>query len=91
MDKKAYHERQKAQLKEWQAEIDKLKAQAQKKSAEAKINLGKQIEELDEKKQQINENLDALQDVSEDRWEEVRRTYENKAEELAEKLKELKQ
>ncbi len=91
MDKKAYRERQEAQLKEWQAEIDKLKAQAQKKSAEATITLGKQIEELDEKKQQIKENLDALQDVSEDRWEEVRRAYEDKAEELAEKLKELKQ
>ena len=91
MDKKAYREKQEAQLKEWQAEINKLKAQTQKKSAEAKITLGKQIEELDEKKQQIKENLDALQDVSEDRWEEVRRAYENKAEELAEKLKELKQ
>ena len=46
---KLYREKAEAQLNEWSAELDKLKAQARGASADAALDLGEKIEEFEAK------------------------------------------
>jgi hypothetical protein len=51
MDRKAFIDKLAAQLKLWDAEIEKLEAKTEKTGAEAKIKYQKQIEHIRDKKQ----------------------------------------
>lgn len=89
MDKKAYQEKLEAQLKEWQAEIDKLKAQTQKKSADAKITYQKKIDQLEQKMEQSKKKLNTLKETGEDKWEDVKKEVEMEANELKAQLRDI--
>lgn len=89
MDKKAYQEKLEAQLKEWQAEIDKLKAQTQKKSADAKITYQKKIDQLEQKMEQSKKKLATLKETGEDKWEDVRKEVEMETNELKAQLRDI--
>ena len=43
-DKKLYQQKMQAQLDEWRAEIEKLKAKASRASADAQMKMNKQIQ-----------------------------------------------
>jgi uncharacterized coiled-coil DUF342 family protein len=70
--KEAYQDKMHAELKEWQAKIDMLKAKAGKAEAEQKIKYYEQIESLRTKQQQVHEKLDGLRSASESAWEEAK-------------------
>ncbi len=89
MDKKAYQEKIEAQLKEWQSEVDKLKAQAQGKSADAKIEYGKKVKELEKKMEQSKEKLEGLKKAGESTWEEVKKEVEKETNELKAQLRDI--
>ena len=61
-----------AQLKEWSVKIDALKARADKAAAETKIELNKQVEVLNKKRQEADEKLHQIKEASEDAWESLR-------------------
>lgn len=71
-NKKAYQERMEAELREWQAKIDVLKAKADKAQADQKLEYEEEIEALREKQEQVRERLEELQDAGEDAWQEVK-------------------
>ncbi len=89
MDKKAYQEKLEAQLKEWQAEIDKLKAQAEGKSADAKITYQEKIKQMEQKMAYSREKLNKLKAASEDKWEEVKKELEKETNEIKAQLKDI--
>ncbi len=89
MDKKAYQEKIEARLKEWQAEVDKLKAQAQGKSADAKIEYEKKVKELEKKMEQSKEKLEGLKKAGASTWEEAKKEVEKETNELKAQLRDI--
>ena len=74
--KQAYEEKLKAQLNQWTAEIDVLKAKAEKAEAEAKVNYQETIEDLQEKRSRANEKLQDLRRAGDDAWEDLKEGIE---------------
>jgi len=70
--KKAYEEKLEAQLKEWNAEIDKLKAKAAKAKADAQITYHEKIAKIKEKKEVVQKKMTELGNAGEDAWEDLR-------------------
>ena len=71
-EKKAYQEKKQAQLHEWDAKIEVLKAKAEKAEAEVKIKYQEQIQKLQEKKRVAQEKLQELMEAGEETWGEVK-------------------
>lgn len=70
--KETYQAKMEAQLKEWQAKIDVLKAKAEKAEADAKIRYNEEIESLQAKQHHMAQKLDELRSSSESAWEDVK-------------------
>lgn len=70
--KEAYHEKFEAQLREWAADIDVLKAKADKATAEAKILYLEQIEELRAKQTVAQTKLQEFCASGEHAWDELK-------------------
>jgi uncharacterized coiled-coil DUF342 family protein len=71
-DKNAYEDKLEAQLKEWQAEIDKLRAKADKANADARLEYDRQIKELVEYQKRAQGKLNEIQQASEAAWADMR-------------------
>ena len=70
--KEAYEKKLQGQLDEWSAEIDSLKAKADKVEGDAQVEYYKQVEELRSMQQVANENLVELKDSSDNAWEDLK-------------------
>lgn len=75
--KKEYEKKLQAQLDEWSAEIDKLKAQAEGEKADKKIEYYEQIDKLKSMKASANEKLTELQNASDEAWEDLKSGIDN--------------
>ena len=72
MDKKdLYIEKLNAQLREWSATLDVLKAKADKASADLKIGYAKQLDDLKAKRDTAQGRLDDLKAAGDDAWERM--------------------
>ncbi|KAA0009671.1 hypothetical protein F0A17_20405 [Billgrantia pellis] len=65
-------ERMKAQLDEWNAEIDELAARARRAGAETQTRYREDIERLKRRRDETRQRLEALQFASEAAWESLR-------------------
>ena len=72
-----YVQKFKAQLNQWNAEIDKLEAKVQKASANLKIGYREQIASLRDQRDQAKQKLLQIQDASEGAWEELKQGAED--------------
>jgi DNA repair exonuclease SbcCD ATPase subunit len=70
--KDAYEQKLQAQLDEWGAEIDKLKAKADNAEADAQLEYYKHIEELRSMQETANNKLAELKDAGDDAWEDLK-------------------
>ena len=70
--KEAYIEKLDAQLRQWNAQIDLLKAKADKAEAGAKIELHKQLNTVRAQQEAAQAKLKELRAVSEDAWETLK-------------------
>lgn len=70
--KQAYEKKLRAQLNEWSAEIDKLKAKADKAEAEAQVEYYEKIEELRTMQRDVANKLIELEESSDDAWEDIK-------------------
>ncbi len=86
-NKQAYQQKVQAQLDEWSAEIDKLRAKADKADADAQIALNREIDNLRDKKNQAREKLDELSDASEGAWEDLKTGVEAASNQLGQALR----
>jgi len=75
--KKSYEERLEAELNEWSAKINVLKAKAAKTQADVKINFAEEIKLLEEKKQKAKEKLHELRDAGDDAWVDLKAGLES--------------
>jgi chromosome segregation ATPase len=77
MDKKdLYIEKLNAQLKEWSASIDVLKARAEKATADLKISYSKQVDDLKAKRETARTKLNDLKTAGDDAWERMTASLE---------------
>jgi hypothetical protein len=74
--RKAYEEKIDAQLKEWSAQIDLLKARADRAKAEAKIDYYKTIEALQDRQEEAATKLKELKNAGDAAWEDVKKGAE---------------
>lgn len=73
MNKKdAYELKLQAQIDEWQADIDKLKAKAGKMDANIQLEHHKKIEELHLKKDAAQKKFNELKEASDESWEDLK-------------------
>ncbi|MGW8311914.1 MAG: coiled coil domain-containing protein [Desulfuromonadales bacterium] len=70
--KQAYEEKLKAQLDEWNAKIDVLKAKAEKTGAEARVDYRETIEELQKKRTKAKDKLQELRTAGDDAWKDLK-------------------
>lgn len=70
--KESYQKKLQAQLDEWSAETDKLRAKADKAGADAQLEYNKQIEELRSMQQAAIIKMAELKDANDDAWEDLR-------------------
>ena len=66
--KQAYEDKLKAQLDQWNAKIDLLKAKAAKAEADARVNCLETIEDLKNKRNQAREKLQELRQAGDNAW-----------------------
>ncbi|MDW7646068.1 MAG: coiled coil domain-containing protein [Desulfuromonadales bacterium] len=85
--KEAYEQKLQAQLDEWDAEIKKLKAKADKAGADAQIEYHKQIEELQSMRKSAADKLSELKDAGDDAWEDLKTGIDQAWESLGNALK----
>lgn len=71
-DKELYQQKMQAQLDEWKAEVDKLKAKASGASADAQLEMNKQIKALESKIEEGKAKLSELAKAGEDAWESIK-------------------
>jgi DNA repair protein RadC len=70
--KEAYQERIEAQLREWNARINELKARAAIAKADAKIDLYNRIDILRAKLEAAQAKLQELKQIGAEKWDEIR-------------------
>jgi hypothetical protein len=70
--RKAYEEKLDAQVREWSAQIDLLKAKADKAKAEVKIEYYKTIEAVQRKQDDATANLQELKIAGDEAWEDLK-------------------
>lgn len=87
MDRKeAYAKRVQAQLDEWDADIQKLKAKADKASADAEIEYQKQIDKLKRQREKAGHRLSELKAAGSDAWEDLKDGVESATRALSEAI-----
>ena len=77
MDKELYQRKMQAQLDEWKADVDKLRARASRASADTQLKMNEQIRALDSKIAEGKVKLSELSGVGEDAWESIREGVES--------------
>jgi len=77
MDKELYQRKMQAQLDEWKADVDKLRARASRASADTQLKMNEQINALDIKIAEGKVKLSELSAAGEDAWESIREGVES--------------
>ena len=85
--KAAYEQKLQAQLDEWNAEIDTLKAKADKAEADAQLEYYKEIDRLRSMQATASEKLVSLKEASDDAWEDLKAGIESSWDSLGSALK----
>lgn len=85
--KEAYEQKLQAQLDEWGAEIDQLKAKADNAKADAQLDYYKQIEELRSMQESARNKLAELKDAGDDAWQDLKAGIDSARDSLGHALK----
>ncbi len=87
--KDAYEKKTDAQMKEIQAKIAMLKAQADQASADVQIQYHRQIDEFERRFEQTKENLNELSQSTQDSWRDLKSDVTTAVENLSENVNSL--
>ena len=76
-DRELYQQKMHAQLDEWKAEADRLRAKASGASADAQLDINRQIRALERKIEAGRAKLLEIASASEDAWESIKEGVES--------------
>lgn len=82
-EKHVYQQKIDAKLKEWDAEVDLLKAKGEGLTADAKIEVDKKIEQLSKTRDELSAYWDEISDKAEDTWDHIKDEAEEKWDKLS--------
>jgi len=85
--KESYEKKLQAQLDEWKAEIDKLRARAEGAQADAQIEYERQIEDLQALQESANRRLLELKEAGDEAWEDLRAGAQESVETLGQSIR----
>lgn len=88
--KELYAQKFQAQMDEWHADIDKLRAKAAAKSADAQLEMNRKLDELSVKYSATNSKLAEFNRASEEAWEALKGGLEQARENLVAAFQEAK-
>jgi uncharacterized protein YfiM (DUF2279 family) len=71
-DKKLYEQKKQAQLDQWQAEVDMLKAEASEADADAKLKMNQKINSLETKIEEGKMKLSQLAGATDEAWDSIK-------------------
>ena len=71
-EKELYQQKKQAQLDEWKADVNKLKAKASGASVDTQLGLKKQVEVLEGKVEEGKVRLAEIADASEEAWKSIK-------------------
>jgi septal ring factor EnvC (AmiA/AmiB activator) len=71
-DRELYRQKKQAQLDEWKADIDRLRAKASGNSADAQLKLNREIDKLEGRIGEGRTKLAEIADATEDTWESIK-------------------
>lgn len=72
-----YQQKYEAQIREWNAKLEVLKAQADKLTAQAKIDAKPHIDAVNEKLTLASAKLHEIAEVTDDKWDEVKKSADH--------------
>jgi hypothetical protein len=72
MDRKVFIDKLNAQLKQWDDDIDKLEAKAQKAKADVRADYNEHIQDLRDRKKAAQRRLEEVKHAGEEAWEELK-------------------
>ena len=72
-----YKEKYQAQIHEWTAKLDVLKARAEKMSAQTKLDAKPRMDSMHEKLEAAKAKMHDLAGATDDKWEEVKKTLDH--------------
>jgi hypothetical protein len=76
-DRDAYVQKLKAQIDIWNAELDKLQAEMNKASADARIRYEEHMVQLRRERDEAMAKMVEMQQASDDAWDDLREGVEN--------------
>ncbi|GGB89200.1 hypothetical protein GCM10011352_13980 [Marinobacterium zhoushanense] len=85
--KEAYQKKLQAQLDEWDAEINKLKAKADAAEADTRLEYYKHIDELRSMQESVRNRLAELKASSDDAWDDIKAGIDSAWDSLSNALK----
>jgi uncharacterized coiled-coil DUF342 family protein len=85
--KDQYVQKLHTKLDEWNAEIDKLKAKADKAGADSRVEYQKQIKNLQEKRQTAEKKMAELRSAGEGAWKDLKTGAQKAWDSMEEALK----
>jgi flagellar hook-basal body complex protein FliE len=75
--RQAYEKKVQAQLDEWAADVEKLRARAANADADTQIAYHRQIDELRDMQKQANDSLAALKKSGDEAWDDIKSGVES--------------
>jgi uncharacterized protein (DUF3084 family) len=72
--KEAYKQKLKAQIKEWNAQINLLNAKIENKGADMKLKYSKELDALKGKQDEVLQKIKELDESSTENWEKIKVT-----------------
>jgi len=87
--KQAFQQKLEAQLNDWDAKLDELKAKALEAKSELRVDYEKQLEILSEKRATAQEKLQELRLRTEDAWEDLKGGTERAWDEMRKTLDQI--
>jgi chromosome segregation ATPase len=90
MNKKdLYKQKLQAQLDEWQADVDKMKAKLGGASVGAKLEINQEINQLEGKLGEGRKKLEELSEATEENWENLKASIDETWEGIANSFKDV--
>lgn len=89
-DRDLYRQKKQAQLDEWRAEVDKLKAKASGARADAKLRMNEHLRTLERKLDEGRMKMSVLAEASDDAWESIKDGMEDAWESMRAAVKEAR-
>ena len=79
MEREEFKEKAKQSIDDLFVQIEKLEAKMKKAKADAKVKYKTEIDELKQKKAEMQNVLDKVENAVEDKWEEVKAAFSESA------------